>query len=239
MKSALVCIAKNEENYIQEWVEYHIKLGFSFIFIYENNWRCDIEHPQVIKIPFDGEVKQVPAYNHFLQTQKENFDWVGFIDVDEFLVLTQDKNVTDFFKRFNHMNGVGVNWYLFGDNNLNKVIDGEYNVIKRFTKRQSVINRHIKTFLNLRLTENVTMYVHNCNIPISNQDFEQFVGPFCNNCSTTYAKLNHYFTKTKEEFLEKIKRGRSDTLMKRNLMDFDDHNFNEIEDLAALKFMYE
>ena len=40
MKIALVCIAKNEDDYIEEWVNYHLKLGFSKIFIYENNWRC-------------------------------------------------------------------------------------------------------------------------------------------------------------------------------------------------------
>ena len=85
LKTALVCIAKNEDNYIEEWVNYHIKLGFDMIFIYENNWRCKLEHPQITKIPFDGELKQLPVYNHFVQINGNNFDWIGFIDVDEFL----------------------------------------------------------------------------------------------------------------------------------------------------------
>jgi len=238
MKTALVCIAKNEDNYIEEWINYHIKLGFENIFIYENNWRCQIEHPQVIKIPFDGEVKQVPAYNHFLQNYKQSFDWVGFIDVDEFLNLSEDKHVNNFFKRFNHMNGIGVNWFLFGDNHLERVENNDYSVIKRFTKRQKSSNQHIKTFINLKQSKNVTMGVHNCNLPVSNQDFQLFTGPFCKNCSDKYAKLNHYFTKTKEEFLEKINRGRADTSIKRNLSEFEGHNVNEVEDLNILNFMY-
>ena len=39
MRTALVCIAKNEDNYLDEWIKYHLKLGFSEIFVYQNNWR--------------------------------------------------------------------------------------------------------------------------------------------------------------------------------------------------------
>ena len=34
---AIVCIAKNEEKYINEWIYYHIKLGVSKIIIYDNS----------------------------------------------------------------------------------------------------------------------------------------------------------------------------------------------------------
>jgi hypothetical protein len=34
MKTALVSIAKNEDNYLKEWVDYNLYLGFNDIFIY-------------------------------------------------------------------------------------------------------------------------------------------------------------------------------------------------------------
>lgn len=34
MNAALVTIAKDEDNYINEWIRYNLKLGFSQIFIY-------------------------------------------------------------------------------------------------------------------------------------------------------------------------------------------------------------
>lgn len=34
MKTALVCIAKNEDHYIDEWLKYYLKLGFADIFIF-------------------------------------------------------------------------------------------------------------------------------------------------------------------------------------------------------------
>ena len=37
MKIALCAIAKNENLYIREWVEYYMKLGFSNIILYDNN----------------------------------------------------------------------------------------------------------------------------------------------------------------------------------------------------------
>jgi hypothetical protein len=49
MKISLVCIAKMEDFYINEWVLYHKKLGFDDIIIYETDWIntqfdfCDVE----------------------------------------------------------------------------------------------------------------------------------------------------------------------------------------------------
>ena len=64
---ALVCIAKNEDNYIQEWVEYHKKLGFDTIFIYQNDWVCNLEDNSIVKIELNGECKQTVAYNNFIK----------------------------------------------------------------------------------------------------------------------------------------------------------------------------
>ena len=37
MKAVICAIAKFEYNYIYEWVEYHLNLGFDKIVIYDNN----------------------------------------------------------------------------------------------------------------------------------------------------------------------------------------------------------
>lgn len=39
MNTALVCIAKNEDHYIDEWLQYHFSIGFTKAFVYQNNWR--------------------------------------------------------------------------------------------------------------------------------------------------------------------------------------------------------
>ena len=60
MKTALVCIAKNER-YATEWVAYYRKIGFDKIFMYQNNWRYAMEWDHFEKIPFDGDFMQKPA----------------------------------------------------------------------------------------------------------------------------------------------------------------------------------
>lgn len=53
MKVALVCIAKDEDNYIKEWINYHLSIGFSKIYVYQNDWNFDItnyNNVEVIKI---------------------------------------------------------------------------------------------------------------------------------------------------------------------------------------------
>jgi len=49
------------------------------------------------------------------------------------------------------------------------------------------------------------------------------------------AWVNHYFCKTKEEFMKKRARGRSDIPGLRDLSAFDAHNRNEVVDLSARK----
>ena len=37
MNTAICCIAKYENRYLKEWVDYHMELGFDQIFIFDNN----------------------------------------------------------------------------------------------------------------------------------------------------------------------------------------------------------
>ena len=236
MKVALVCIAKNEDIYIQEWVDYHKKLGFDDIIIYQNNWRCQLNDPNVIKIEFDGVNMQTTAYSHFINHNLENYQWAAFFDVDEFLVLKKHKNIKEFISDYINYNSIGINWVLFGDNNLNYNPE-EHSVLKRFTKRQKSINPHIKSIVKLQ--SNISMGVHSPNCKWVNTNKDTCVGPFNNNGDDSIAIINHYFVKTKDEFLLKCERGRADTGTHRDISDFNHHNFNEVEDLTAMNFLYD
>lgn len=239
MNVALVCIAKNEDNYIEEWVNYNLKLGFDKIFIYQNNWRTSLENDSVEKIEFDGDRMQDLAYNNFLRTRSDEYDWVAFFDVDEFLVLKKHKNIKDFIEDYKDYNGIGINWVLFGDNNL--TFDGNYSVLERFTKRQTGINQHIKSIV--KADKNFLIQgVHNpVNVSLIDTDLRVFNGPFNPFGKDDVAQLNHYFCKTRTEWEQKRNRGRADVSVSsvghiRSDSDFYSHNLNEIEDTNALEF---
>ena len=239
MRVALVCIAKNEDPYIQEWVDYHLKLGFDNIFIYMNDWRTELEHPQVIKIEFDGGPLQRESYSHWLNHYKNDYDWCAFFDVDEFLVLKKHKTVHDFVSEYTNYAGIGINWYMFGNNGHTEIIDGEYSQIKRFTKRGSQMNEHVKTIFNCKTKYG--MDVHNpYNAKISSPNRITFQGPFNRNTNDEIAQLNHYYCKTKEEYLKKCERGRADTPLYKNKyeINYPPYNQNDVEDMWAYNFIY-
>jgi hypothetical protein len=235
MKVALVCIAKNEDNYIQEWIDYNLKLGFDHIFIYRNNWKFESSNKNVTVIDFPGEVMQLHAYNDFIKNNVGKYDWTAFFDVDEFLVLKKHYSVKDFIKDYENNFSIAINWVVFGDNGLTEIIENNYSVLERFTKRQIGVERHVKTIT--KITDNVR-YVnpHFANISWVSPEGKSGNGPFHPNGSDEIAQINHYLCKTKKEYIEKMNRGRADAPFPREFKDYDIHNFNDVEDLTALNF---
>ena len=243
MKVSLVCIAKNEDEYIQEWINYNLKLGFDDIFIYQNDWRCSIEHPNVKKIEFDGVAKQIPSYRDFVINHHSEYDWAAFYDVDEFLVLKKHNNVKEFISDYSEHSAIGINWAMFGDNGLTKV-DGDYSVLKRFTKRQIIPQRHVKSIV--KLNPNIKMRVHGPMDYWVDTDRNRNSGPYSIRPLDNVAQINHYFGKTIEEFHQKSSRGKADCTpiscspeySKRTIKDFNYFNGNEIEDMTGCEFLY-
>jgi hypothetical protein len=240
MKVALVCIAKNEDFYIKEWVEYHKKIGFDTIFIFQNDWDCQLDDNDIVKITFDGECKQIISYNHFIQNYHKEYQWGAFFDVDEFLVLKKHNNIKDFLSEYNNFDSIGINWVFFGDNG-NETINGDYSLIRRFTKRQKNVDPHIKTIL--KLSPNVNMNIHNPTGVWYDVKGNKHSGAFNYNGNIDVVQLNHYYVKTKEEFKIKMDKGRADMFKSnpdwgRKWELFDIFNLNEVEDLTAYNFFY-
>lgn len=61
MKIAIVSIAKNENLYIKDWIDYHLKLGFDDIYIYDNNDIDSEKISDVIDINIYKTVKIIDA----------------------------------------------------------------------------------------------------------------------------------------------------------------------------------
>lgn len=164
--AAVVCIAKNEEAYISEWIYYHLKLGFSHIFIYDNsdnnslNYLMTMWETFVTVVPFSNNNNllkrhnlkstylQNDAYNHYIKTHKiykYNHKWVAFIDCDEFICLQNEPySIIDFLKYKNVNNGVlTMNWWFFGSNN--ELNYSKRPVLERFTKKRTKPNEEHKT----------------------------------------------------------------------------------------------
>ncbi len=255
MKIALVCVAKDEDNYIKEWIDYNLKVGFDDIFIYEDEWHCNVKNDKVHLIYKERKNKnavtknpQVTVYREFCKKYWKEYDWAAFFDIDEFLCLKKWKNVKQMCEEYNDCPGIFINWRLFGDNNLKCVENNNYQVISRFTKCQKHLSKTGKTIVNFKiLKDQFDMHCHNIqNSKLNVVDLNKNEVISVNNLNVKdtlleKAYLNHYRSKTFEEFkIRSIRNiegiGRPDLGWSLTLDKFDSINKNEIEDLTAKIF---
>ncbi len=239
-KIALVLIAKFEDKYIDEFINYYLVLGIDKIFIYDNSddnslKKYDSEMVKIIHFP--GEVKQMPAYNDFFLNYSEDFEWVCFFDTDEFLVLKKHENIKDFINDYNECDAIGINWRIFGSNGKK-----EYEnlpVTQRFTKCEKEPNKHVKSIIRCDravLPMKNPHYSETKNNNTCNLNKKKFNGPFNEDYNIDIAELHHYIIKSYNEYLEKIKRGRSDTKIKRKIEGFYESDKNDIFNDLAWQF---
>ena len=102
-------IGKNENLYAREFVEYYQKLGIKKIIIYDNNNLNGERFEDVLNdyikrnfveiISIRGlESIQFPIYNICYQSYKNQFDYISFLDFDEFITFNDNnlKNINDY-----------------------------------------------------------------------------------------------------------------------------------------------
>jgi hypothetical protein len=246
-KAVLCAIALKENVYMNEWIQYHLKLGFSKIYIYDNspdNEANIFKSNQVEVVPFPGFCMQMSAYSHFLQHIRESmdFDWGCFLDLDEFIVLKKHETIVDLLIEHCQEGSLGLNWVIFGSNG-----EKDYRnepVLKRFIRRSKDVDFHIKSLFCLEDVSSVNNphYVHLLNGNQHDCHGNVFQGPFnMLQPSDDIACVHHYFTKSWGEYVFKAARGEADrpdqlTNPKHNKACFDHHDQNDIIDTSAWNF---
>jgi hypothetical protein len=260
-KIALVTMAKEEDLYLQEWIDYNLKLGFDDIFIYQNNWRFKnaIQNDKVHFMEWDVESlsstmqknpwewnRHAMCYTHFGKQYHEQYEWAAFFDVDCFLDLKETINVKEFISKFDNVpqRQVVINFAMFGDNGHVTFDENNTSVLERFTKRWDKAHTHSHySFLPIcKLHKDFDRHaIHFIDgeewIDV---DFVTGIGPqFLIGRDVTFdkAQLNHYYTKTLPEWKIKCNKTRAEGDNWKTAEDlFESHNFNDVEDLHALNF---
>lgn len=131
VKTAICAIAKNEKYYINDWVKYHLEMGFDHIYIYDNeDLDSGVDIREYIDYMFNDKVTvldargkvgyQTDAYNEFWKKYRHLYDWIICLDVDEFVtIVDKDKTISDILsnEKYNDFIGVRLNWIFYSDNN--------------------------------------------------------------------------------------------------------------------------
>jgi len=214
--SAVICaIARDEELYLDEWIKYHLALGFSHVYLYDNADSVSITHlidtfpGQVTVIHCPGHAMQMTAYAHFLATyNSDDIKWVSFHDVDEFIVLKKHVDILGFLNDHCATGAVCINWYLFGTAG-NQGYSPEP-VVKRFRYKSATMDRHVKGICCIR--DIATVY--NAHFAImtngtctKDTNGKEIRGPYNDDIPSDVAQINHYFVKSHDEHVARRGQG--------------------------------
>ncbi len=222
--SCLVCIARAEERFAEEWFWYHIAIGFDHIFIYDNSRDNDIKLKSVMPannnkltiLNFPGESKQHAAYTDFMENYSNDYEWAAFIDLDEFIIFRTHQNVQGFLAEFGHLKSIGMQWLMFGHSGHKIRPSGL--VLEDFVWRYPVPFSQVKSFC--RCSEiNSVLSIHNINkkcrlvngFDLLGRDHVELIIDDIryhgNLDATDIVCINHYFTRSLEDLAIKTKRG--------------------------------
>jgi len=232
---AICACVKDEGLNLEEWLNYHISIGVDKFYIYDNGSTDNTKdilsnYPCVQYGHIEGNPVQMYVYYHCLQTATE--DWVGFIDADEFVVPIE-KSLPEILKDYDQYAGLAINWVIYGSSGHKKRPAG--NVKDNYLYRSEYsfnINKHVKCFVKPKLINRpINAHSFECKEnQIVNENFEPVTDAF-SNFSGNKIRINHYYCKSIEDYVNKIKRGRADIEINTHCFEhFLVHDKNEVYD---------
>lgn len=224
-----LCLVANyylESDYIVEFCEYYFKLGVDTIYILDDiNGRS--EH--LTDIPFikekvdEGKITYCEIKNHpdmwdlypwFYKKFNDKFNWCCFFDCDEFLYLPNHKNIKDFINdeklEFNdNCDVIQISWRTYGDNGFTykpkgKVWDNFHGepFLKDKIENKAIIRgglKNIKMFIGHAAVDGE----HEERIKYSNGTIRNEFDAFITSPDYSVAALEHFQTKSAEEYIKR------------------------------------
>ncbi|GMO69975.1 MAG: hypothetical protein Ta2A_18460 [Treponemataceae bacterium] len=228
---SIAAIVKNEASYIKEWIEYHRLVGVERFYIYDDSstdnlllgggLRPYIESGLVIYGTVLGKWMQVGAYNDAIKKYRNKTKWLAFVDIDEFIVPLSKEKITETLteietKISKKIFVLDVHRVDYGYSGFEKKPEGL--VIENYTKSDGV-EKVYKSIVNPRAVvwmcgahSTVNLFnmvaINEKGIKIKNECYIQ-VGKCLSDLSfisCEHIRVNHYRTKSYEEYKQKIGR---------------------------------
>ena len=202
---------RDEGDYLDEWVTYHLSIGFDRIIIYDHRSKIPVENiwgDKVVVTLLDRDSFMLPEYIHNDTLLYYPSSWMIVLDPDEFVVLLWDTDIKDFLKEFEEDGAVGVPWSVYSGSGHR--VQPKAPVKDSYVWREPHNPHWVKSFINTKYCTRIDdphfgVYTR----PSVNEVHEKFEGPITDS-PRARIRINHYFTKSYEEYLRKIERGTGD-----------------------------
>ncbi|MGI4975955.1 MAG: glycosyltransferase family 2 protein [Janthinobacterium lividum] len=262
MRIAAVLLVKNEARDLLEWLAFQFVVGFDAVIVLDNGstdgtadvvrMAAQTHDVRLLDWPSVALSSHADAYDHALALFGAEFDWMAFLDADEFLLPLRHGSVPALLESLDAHAAVGVHWAVFGSSRLVDWPKGL--VIDSFLHRARedfVPNRHIKSIVRPREVVRCHLshwfemkgarlesdgwhdgYVDPDGRPIH---WEAQAGVTRDQPDFATARLHHYFTRSLAHWRVKMARRWLD--VERTDDAFVEHDRNEVLDASALRYV--
>jgi Glycosyltransferase family 92 len=250
-------IMKNEAPYLREWIEFHKIVGVERFYLYNNESTDNtvevlqpyIRSGEVVLEHCRTSMRQVNnAYNHCLEYYGSESEWIAFIDIDEFLLPTNEDNLKTILDDYLEYPGLLVNWCCFGSSGHQTKPKGltieNYTRCANSSMETSLIFKSIvqPSFVQACITSHSFLYFRKLKPVTENKIAFTQVGLRENTTLTSSwekIRINHYIIRSREEFI--AKRDRGDLIFNSERYTwkfFEKHDRNAVEeDLTIQRFL--
>ena len=226
--TAICLLIKDENKYLKEWIDWHLSIGINHFYIYDNASTIPVietinslydDTSLFTVVDWSGKYThmQVEAYNHCLENYGSENEWIAFIDTDEFIHTPNNVDLNILLDSYKQYAYITIPWVLFNASGHLHYEDAP--VQSRFTQTFDSENLFFKY---------KSIVQPNCIQSMSVHFAEKYTGE---TIEVTDIILNHYYTRSLEEWNEKILRGTCSPLSSRKYQEF--FKFNP--DLAEYK----
>lgn len=237
-----VCLIIRDENeYLEEWLRWHIGQGVQHFYIYDHGSKKPVRafvkelgaeiFDKVTVIEWYGSHKdaQPEAYNDCLKRFGEESRWIGFLDADEQARVKTGQTLPEFLKEYEDYAGLFAVWLIYNANG--QIYQAEGTLRERFTSvchNGNFSNQLGKVFVQPALM--VDMVIHNGRAAEGFAVVDERKNKLFNYSLTSagatadFICVDHYYTKSYEEWLKKIKRGSGHAKYQRKYKEFFEYN---------------
>ena len=218
-KISLCTVAKNENKYIIEFIEYYKKYGIDKIYLYDNNdlngenfdfLQNEIKSKFIEINNYRGKKRpQREIYNNCYINSNKKYKWIIFIDIDEFIFLKTYSDIHIYLSqpKFIKCDSIYLNWVIHTDNELfyydNRTLKERFpkiNKDKSFCLGKSIVKSNIKN-IHIKSVHSLDEKLKKCdgfgNVII----LKKF---YCPTPDFEFNYIDHYQHKSTEEFVEKL-----------------------------------
>lgn len=231
---AVVSCVKNEAFYIAEWLQFHRAVGVRHFYLYDNGSvddtiaiaRSTVADALTI-IPWVGRMIDAPTQNllnsqaiafaHGILNFGKSYNWMAFIDVDEFLLPKQGKTVEEALQGAAGFPNISLPWHMFGTSSHKVRPSG--GVLRNYTVRGSDPLSKRKNASNFKCIVDPCkvseVSIHHFSTVQYGEQTANDAGSIATRkgrkssdfYSSKFLQLNHYYSKSEEELRAKLSRG--------------------------------